>query len=54
MVANEPELQALISLLQLPIDRNTKANLLQHYITTYGAIPDEYGEQIKTLLGEVE
>lgn len=51
---NEAELQALITLLQLPIHRSTKANLLQSYIATYGAIPDEYGEQIKNLLREVD
>ena len=50
---NEAEIQALITLLQLPIDKNTKASLLQNYIATYGAIPDECGEQIRNLLGEV-
>ena len=47
---NESEIQALITLLQLPIDKTAKANLLQNYIATYGAIPDEYGEQIRHLL----
>lgn len=53
MNKNESEIQALITLLQLPIDKNAKANLLQNYIATYGPVPDGYGEQIKNLLGEV-
>ena len=47
---NEAEIHALLALLQLPIDKNVKANLLQNWVATYGAIPDEYGEQIRNLL----
>lgn len=50
MEKNESDIQVLIAWLRLPIDKNTKADMLQNYIATYGPISDEYGEQIKNLL----
>ena len=40
----------LISLLKATEDKNTKGIFLQSYISTYGAIPAEYDDEIRNLL----
>lgn len=42
----------LIFLEQLRADKNAQAICLQQYISSYGPIPDEYGDKVRELLGE--
>ena len=49
-VMEESHVQDLLCVLQLPIDKNTKAIWLQRFISYYGAIPDAYGDQVRSLL----
>lgn len=41
---------SLIGLLRLPVEKRIKAKVLQDYISKYGAVPDEYGEEVRQAL----
>lgn len=44
----------LIDLLKATKDKDTKAMILQSYITEYGPVPNEYGDIIKDILADCE
>ena len=45
-------IEMLINVLKTVEDKNTKAVILQSYIAEFGAVPDEYGDLIRELLGD--
>ena len=49
-VMNDLQAQSLIGLLRLPVEKNVKATVLQGYISKYGAVPEEYGEEVRQAL----
>lgn len=49
-VMNGNRISELISLLKAAEDKNIRGIFLQSYISTYGAIPAEYGDEIRNLL----
>lgn len=47
---DEHRVTELINLLKAVEDKNIKGILMQTYISTYGVIPVEYGDEIRNLL----
>ena len=47
---DEHRVTELINLLKAVEDKNIKGILMQTYISTYGAIPAEYDDEIRNLL----
>ena len=48
---DEHRIAELITLLKAYPDKNIKGVLVQSYISAYGVIPSEYGDEIRNLLG---
>lgn len=49
-VMNEHRIAELINLLKVYPDKNIKGVLVQKYISAYGVIPVEYGDEVRSLL----
>ena len=49
-VMDEHRIADLINLLKTIPDKNIKAVYMQKYISAYGVIPVEYGDEIRSLL----
>lgn len=47
---NEHRIAELMTLLKAATDKNIKGVLVQKYISAYGVIPAEYGDEIRNLL----
>ena len=49
-VMDEYRITDLMNLLKATEDKNIRGIFLQSYISTYGVIPVEYGDEIRNLL----